>query len=45
MSIGQPDHDEKKAYQKEQYDIVYSCFEEIKRILEAIKYLFPFIFF
>jgi len=37
MSIGQPDAPEKKAYQKEQYDIVYSGFEELKRILEAIK--------
>jgi len=37
MSMGQSDHADKKAYQKEQYDVVYSCLEEIKRILEAIK--------
>jgi len=37
MAMGQSDHPQKKAYQKELYDTVYSCFEEIKRILEAIR--------
>jgi len=37
VAMGQSDHPGKKAYQKEQYDVVYSCFEEVKRILEAIR--------
>jgi hypothetical protein len=37
QAMGKPDAAEKKALQKEQYDVACSCFEEIRRILEAIR--------
>jgi len=44
QAMDRPDFAEKKALQKEQYDIAYSCFEEIKRILEAIRVRYSNVF-
>jgi len=37
MHMGRPSHPPKKKEQEEAFRVVYSCFEEIKRILEAIR--------